>query len=91
MSAVQMSQGQPPEIRVSIVIGAAVLAQSAFALIWAGAAAERLAQLERQADAREVLLVRTARLEEQIASVKATLHRIETKIDDDARREETEQ
>ena len=62
-------------------IGAALCVQTALALIWAGAAAERIAQLERRADATTEIVERTARLEEQVAAARASLARIETKID----------
>ncbi len=71
-----------PEARVTVAIGAGLLVQSALALIWAGGAAERIEQLEARADAGRELIERTARLEEQVASVRTTLVRIETKIDD---------
>ena len=75
------SQPPRPEFHVTVVIGAAVIAQTALALIWAGAASERLAQLERRADANAVMIERTARLEEQMRFVSDTLIRIERKID----------
>ena len=69
------------EMRVHIVLGAALLIQSGVVLFWAGAAADRIAQLERRAafalDAGE----RTARLEEQLTALRADVLRIEHKID----------
>ncbi len=58
-----------------------VLLQSAGALIWAGAASERIAELERDVAAKPVLLERTARLEAQTALVREQLNRIEAKLD----------
>lgn len=55
--------------------------QTVGALLWAGAASERLAQLERRADDVELLLERTSRLEEQSIAMRASLDRIERKID----------
>ena len=72
---------KPQELRVSIAIGAAILAQSAIALIWTGAASERLSQLERRADDNAELIERTTRLEEQALFMRASLQRIETKLD----------
>ncbi|MEM9706873.1 MAG: hypothetical protein AAF850_12450 [Pseudomonadota bacterium] len=69
------------ELRVSIAIGAGFLLHTAFAFTWAGSAAERINQLERRVDAREALMDRTARLEEQVDAVRHTLLRIEAKID----------
>lgn len=69
------------ELRISVAVGAAILIQTALALLWSGSAAERLAQLERKSDASAELIVRTARLEEQLAAMRAQLARIEAKID----------
>ncbi len=72
---------KPAELRVTVAIGAAVIVQTGLGLIWAGAASERLAQLERRADDNTQIIERTARLEEQVRFVSATLVRIEEKID----------
>ena len=72
---------KPAELRVTVAIGAAVIVQTGLGLIWAGAASERLAQLERRADDNTQIIERTARLEEQMRFVSATLIRIEEKID----------
>ncbi len=72
---------KPAELRVTVAIGAAVIVQTGLALIWAGAASERLAQLERRADDNTQIIERTARLEEQVRFVSATLVRIEDKLD----------
>ena len=69
------------EVRVSVAVGAAIVIQTALALLWSGAAAERLEELERKSDASAELLVRVARLEEQLTAMRAQLVRIETKID----------
>ncbi len=70
-----------PTNRSTIVIGSALLLQSATALLWAGSAAERLAQLERQVDNNQVLIERTARLEEQVAQMRITLERIDRRLE----------
>ena len=72
---------KPAELRVTVAIGAAVIVQTGLGLIWAGAASERLAQLERRADDNTQIIERTARLEEQVRFVSATLVRIEDKLD----------
>ena len=72
---------KPAELRITVAIGAAVIVQTGLGLIWAGAASERLAQLERRADDNTQIIERTARLEEQVRFVSATLVRIEEKID----------
>ena len=71
----------PPELHVSIVIGAAILVQTALALIWAGAASERLRQLEDRAAANAAMIERTTRLEERMRFVAEAVARIEDKID----------
>ncbi|MEM9494850.1 MAG: hypothetical protein AAGA09_02510 [Pseudomonadota bacterium] len=70
-----------PEVRITLAIGAAVLVQTALALIWTGAASERLAQLEKRADENAELVERTARVEEQVRFATSALARIERKLD----------
>lgn len=70
-----------PELRISIAVGAALFVQTALGLVWAGAAGERLAQLERRADGSGEIIERTARLEEQVTAMRASLARIEAKLD----------
>lgn len=69
------------ELRVTVAVGGALVAQTALGLVWAGAAAERIAQLERRASASTEIVERTARLEEQVAAVRQSLLRIEAKLD----------
>ncbi len=75
------SGDKPQELRVTIAIGAAVIVQTGLGLIWAGAATERLAQLERRAGDNAQIIERTARLEERAQFMTASLDRIETKLD----------
>ena len=75
------SPDKPQELRITVAIGAAILVQTALGLIWAGAASERLAQLERRASDNAQIIERTARLEEQNRFMTAALIRIETKVD----------
>ena len=70
------------EMRISVAVGAAIVVQTGLALVWSGAAAERLTQLERKSDVSAELLVRTARLEEQLSALRAQLVRIETKVEE---------
>ncbi len=72
---------RPQEQRITVALGSALLVQTALALIWTGAASERISQLERRAEANAVVIERTARLEEQVAFMTKTLMRIEDKID----------
>lgn len=87
MSESDVAALRSPELRISVVVGAALFVQTALGLIWAGAAGERLAQLERRADASSEIIERTARLEEQVRAMRASLERIEAKLD----RRETEE
>ncbi len=59
----------------------AVLVQTAGALLWAGAAEARLAQLETQAAADVPVAERLARLEEQMVGARQSLTRIERRLD----------
>ena len=68
-----------PEIGWAFVLALGV--QTAGAFLWAGAVSERIADLERRSNATQVLLERTARLEEQGVAMRASLDRIERKID----------
>ncbi len=69
------------EMKISVAVSAALIVQTALALLWSGAAAERLNELERKTSTNAELVVRTARLEEQLSAVRAQLQRIESKID----------
>lgn len=68
--------------RMIVAIVSIMAAQSITALIWAGAAAERLAHLEQRMDRTQDLIERTARLEEQTSNIRLSLIRIERKLDD---------
>lgn len=67
--------------RVPIALIMAILIQTAGALTWAGAASERINHLERQVIDGSDLGERAARLEEQVAHTRASLERIEEKLD----------
>ena len=74
------------EPQATIALGGALVMQAVAALVWAGAAAERLEQLEERVDASQELRVRTARLEEQAGHIRETVGRIERKLDAEAAR-----
>jgi hypothetical protein len=78
-----MSEYVPPsqERRWPAALMAAFLLQSAGALFWAGSAAERISVLERTLSNDQSAIARVAVLEEQIATMKQTLDRIEGKLD----------
>lgn len=67
--------------RIPLALIFALLVQTAGALLWAGAAAERIARLETAATSVPMIGERTTRLEEQMSYVRASLDRIERKID----------
>jgi hypothetical protein len=58
-----------------------VLLQAAGALLWAGQAAARIDELQTRIEAQAPVAERLARLEEQAASTRAALDRIEAKLD----------
>ena len=71
-------------IQRSVPLGlvlAAVL-QASGVLLWAGRAAARIDQLEQRLDRQGPVAERLARLEEQAAAAKASLDRIEDKLDE---------
>lgn len=67
--------------RVAAGLIVAVVIQMVTALLWAGAAAQRLDQLESRLERLAYLEVSAARLEEQSAHLRAALARIEDKLD----------
>ena len=69
------------ERRVPVAVILAILIQSAAALLWAGAANERLAALDTRTARIGELVERTARLEEQSKSAAGALARIEAKLE----------
>ncbi|HVV29115.1 MAG TPA: hypothetical protein VHC40_14225 [Rhizomicrobium sp.] len=72
---------QAPEKKIPAALVAAFLLQTAGALFWAGSAAERIADLERTRDADQAAIEKVAVLEEQVRGIRASLDRIETKLD----------
>lgn len=77
-----MSETKLPvtELRFSLALGTGMVIQAAIALLWAGAAGERLNQLERRVDSTQQVIERTARLEEQIYYLRSTLDRIDVRL-----------
>jgi hypothetical protein len=72
-----------PERKFPAALVAAFLLQTAGALFWAGSAAERIADLERTAARDQAAIEKVAVLEEQVKSIRESLDRIETKLDQD--------
>jgi len=67
--------------RVPIALIAAMTIQTAGALVWAGAAMQRMDYVEREVAASGLIGERTARLEEQIRYLRESVDRIESKLD----------
>ncbi len=69
------------ETHISLALILTVVLQSAAALLWAGAAAERINQLERRTGKLAAISERLARMEEQMAQARVSLQRIEKRLD----------
>lgn len=69
------------ERKVPLALVATLIAQTAAALMWAGAAEQRLTQVERRVEAAAGAPERLARVEEQIGAVRDQLKRMEVKLD----------
>jgi uncharacterized protein YceH (UPF0502 family) len=67
--------------RISLAVLLAIAIETAGALIWAGSAAERIDQLEVQSAQSGQTNERLARLEAQVAAMRAQLDRIEARLD----------
>ena len=67
--------------KIPAALVAAFLLQTAGALFWAGSAAERISTLERTQMRDQAAIERVAVLEDQIATIRASLDRIEGKLD----------
>ena len=67
------------KIPLALIFG--FVLQTGGALFWAGAAAERIAQVERATRDNATVIERVVRLEAQVNAMHETLSRIETKID----------
>ena len=69
------------ERRIPVALVFGFLLQTGGALFWAGSAAQRISQIERETRANENAVERVVRLETEVAAMHETLARIETKID----------
>lgn len=80
-----MTDHSPPDWhmdkRVPIALIFAIAVQTGAGLIWAGAAGERIRQLETQSALTANMTERLVRVEEQIGFARASLDRIERKLD----------
>ena len=80
------SAGWRIDRQVSVAVLLALLVQTGGALLWAGGAAERIAVMERRLDGQAGVAERLARLEAQAEANRASLLRIEAKLDRDGAR-----
>lgn len=69
------------ERKVPLALVATLVAQTGAALMWAGAADQRLTQVERRVEAAAGAPERLARMEEQVGAVRDQLKRMEAKLD----------
>jgi Tfp pilus assembly protein PilO len=67
--------------RVPVALIAALVLQTGMALVWAGETHARFENLERQVTAQAALNDRTVRLEEKLLALRASMDRIEAKLD----------
>jgi len=83
MTLVAAGDGQPWHLdrRVPIAVIVTLMMQSAAALLWAGAADERISTLEARSGRIDEMVERTVRLEEQARVANAALTRIEARLD----------
>ncbi|MFN7055850.1 hypothetical protein [Hyphomonas sp.] len=69
------------DTRVTLALLLALLVQAAGAVFWMGSAAERLGALEARAIEARPVAERLARLEAEVAAMRAQLDRIERKLE----------
>lgn len=76
---------QASDFRVTLAILLTLVLQAIAALLWVGAAAQRLDNLESEIKLQQPILERMARIEAQVAAVGSSLDRIENYIDQEAK------
>jgi len=67
--------------QISVALLVAIALQAATALMWAGRASARIDDLRQRLDAQAPVAERLARLETQAEATRASLARIESKLD----------
>lgn len=75
---------QAPGLRLTLAILITLVLQAVAALLWVGAAAQRLDNLEAEVKLQQPIVERMARIEAQVAAVRSSLDRIENHIDQEA-------
>lgn len=76
---------QASDFRLTLAILLTLVLQAIAALLWVGAAAQRLDNLESEIKLQQPILERMARIEAQVAAVGSSLDRIENYIDQEAK------
>jgi hypothetical protein len=74
------------DTRLTLALLVTLCLEAIAGLLWVGAAAQRLNILEANVSAQQPIVERIARIEAQMSGVRATLDRIETRIDREAPR-----
>lgn len=69
------------DTRLTLALLLTICLEAVAGLLWVGAAAQRLSVLEASVTAQQPITERMARIETQMSGVRATLDRIETRID----------
>lgn len=69
--------------QISVALIVAVALQAAAALMWAGRASARIEEMQSRLDTQAPVAERLARLEEQAVAVRASLARIESRLERD--------
>jgi hypothetical protein len=69
------------DTRLTLALLVTICLEAVAGLLWVGAAAQRLSVLEASVTAQQPITERMARIETQMSGVRATLDRIETRID----------
>ena len=67
--------------QISVALIVAVALQAAAALLWAGRASARIDEMQSRLDSQAPVAERLARLEEQVLAARASLARIETRLE----------
>lgn len=81
----EIPQTQKPvsslDTRITIALLVTICLEAMAGFLWIGAAAQRLNTLETSVSAQQPVIERMARIETQMQGVRATLDRIENRID----------
>jgi hypothetical protein len=86
MSDISPTRGQIiVDARMTLALLVTICLEAVAGLLWVGAAAQRLSVLEASMTAQQPITERMARIEAQMGGVRATLDRIENRIDTERR------